>query len=96
MRSLKFKVMFVTGPIILISDLFVNVETQMQFLFLFNRYSICIRQEEGFCCIQYFPCNDANSFTLDNGMGTTKAAVAAPKAGHDSICTLDYIAIPGK
>merc|ERR1711997_805055 len=29
-----------------------------------QRYSICIRQEAGFCCNKYSVCSDANSFTL--------------------------------
>ncbi len=57
---------------------------------LFFSYSVCIRQEAGFCCVLYTPCADANSFSLAlDGAG----AVAA---GTDSLCSLDYIAIPGK
>eukprot|EP00095_Tigriopus_kingsejongensis_P010887 maker-scaffold86_size395752-snap-gene-2.34 protein:Tk10887 transcript:maker-scaffold86_size395752-snap-gene-2.34-mRNA-1 annotation:"conserved hypothetical protein" len=28
-------------------------------------YSICIRQEAGFCCVEYLPCVDVNAFSLD-------------------------------
>jgi len=59
-----------------------------------QEYSVCIRQEEGFCCVQYFPCADANSFTLDTGKKTTTGTLAVPKSGRDSVCSLDYIAIP--
>merc|ERR1712027_159344 len=32
-----------------------------------QQYSHCIRQECGFCCIQYQVCGDANSWTIDQG-----------------------------
>jgi len=50
-------------------------------------YSVCIRQEEGFCCVQYTVCADAMSWTLDT--------VIAGVAETDSRCETDYIAIPG-
>ena len=54
-----------------------------------SSYSICIRQEEGFCCVQYFPCDDDNSFSLTNA--------DPPVAGNTgSECSLDYIEINGK
>lgn len=50
-------------------------------------YDICIRQEEGFCCVQYSVCDEPNSFTLSN------AAIEA--AMQDSLCTLDFVIIDG-
>jgi hypothetical protein len=58
---------------------------------------VCIRQEEGFCCVQFQVCADQSTptaginanpgFSLDE----TNAGVM-----YDSICnTFDYIAIPG-
>merc|ERR1712241_1270614 len=55
-----------------------------------QEYSICIRQEKGFCCTSYSVCSDANSFTLDRG-GTANLGL------HDASCTSakDFIEIPG-
>ena len=52
-------------------------------------YSICIRQEAGFCCVQYSVCDsdDAASFSLSTN--------PVDMAMQDQACTLDYIAIPG-
>eukprot|EP00095_Tigriopus_kingsejongensis_P012199 maker-scaffold1149_size94623-snap-gene-0.17 protein:Tk12199 transcript:maker-scaffold1149_size94623-snap-gene-0.17-mRNA-1 annotation:"hypothetical protein EAG_02482" len=51
-----------------------------------QEYSICIRQEEGMCCIEYQACSDDNSFSI-NGMATDAAI-------QDTNClTLDYIGI---
>ena len=51
-------------------------------------YSICIRGEEGFCCIAYEKCGDTNSFTIDGN------AIAA--ADLDVNCAaMDYIGIDG-
>ena len=51
-------------------------------------YSVCIRKQEGFCCVQYQACADqANSFTLDT-LNTAQS--------NDELCTDDYISIPGK
>ena len=42
------------------------------------------------CCVQYTPCTDSGSFSLDTmGGGNMMAAT-------DAMCTLDYIGIPGK
>ena len=49
-------------------------------------YSVCIRREVGFCCVQYQLCTDENSMTL----GTINTA-----AQTDTLCTEDYFAIPG-
>merc|ERR1711981_464564 len=51
-----------------------------------QRYSVCIRQEAGFCCNKYSVCTDANSFTL--WLGGMGAAV-------DAGCTADYLLIEG-
>jgi len=51
-----------------------------------HTYNVCIRQEEGFCCIEYSVCDEPNSFTLSN---------AIQQAMGDSACTLDYITIDG-
>jgi len=58
-----------------------------------QEYSICIRQEKGFCCTSYTPCTDTNSFTLDQS-GTTANALLGL---HDEKClaTHDFIEIPG-
>ena len=54
------------------------------------RYSVCIRQEEGFCCVQYMACPEfADSMTIDT-MGK-----ASMQAQQDSVCTFDYIGISG-
>ena len=55
------------------------------------RYSACIRQECGFCCVQYTPCADVpadESFSIDTNLATAIAQA-------DSVCSLDYIGIPG-
>ena len=53
-------------------------------------YSVtaCIRRQEGYCCVQYQVCaNVINGFTLSGN-----AAIAI----LDSLCSLDYVSIPGK
>ena len=57
-----------------------------------SRYSACIRQECGYCCIQYRPCTDANSMTLFNN-AASPAIVGT--ALIDSVCSYDYVGIPG-
>jgi len=52
-----------------------------------QQYSVCIRQEAGFCCNKYSVCTDANSFTLF--INDPAAAVA------DSSCTNDFLLIEG-
>lgn len=54
------------------------------------RYSWCIRQEAGYCCVQYQACTDANSFSIDSTIA------AAGTSQVDSLCTLDFVTIPGK
>merc|ERR1712018_1019228 len=51
-----------------------------------QRYSVCIRQEAGFCCNKYSVCSDANSFTL---------FIDAIGALSDSSCTEDFLLIEG-
>ena len=42
-------------------------------------------------------CGDANSWTIDQGMGLTSKGVAKrPPPGVDTFCGIDYIGIPGK
>ena len=50
-------------------------------------YSICIRKEAGYDCIQYQQCGEANSF------GVSGAANSAAKTGSN--CSLDYAIISG-
>ncbi|TRY80436.1 hypothetical protein TCAL_04732 [Tigriopus californicus] len=49
-------------------------------------YSICIRQEAGFCCIEYSLCPDVNSFSLDTNGANMKAKI-------DTSCSVDHIVI---
>lgn len=53
-----------------------------------RRYSVCIRQNVGFCCNQYYPCPaDTDSFTLDG--------LAVNVAAYDQSCVgKDYVLIP--
>jgi hypothetical protein len=50
---------------------------------------MCIRQEEGYCCIQYSVCPDTNPFSLD-----AKSNVA-DSSDIGTWCTNDYIEIQG-
>ena len=50
--------------------------------------NICIRQESGFCCIQYSLCSDSYSWAIDNKVD------ADTKIGTN--CSQDYIEISGK
>jgi len=49
-------------------------------------YGICIRQEDGYCCIQYTLCSDTNSFSL---------GAPAATATQDTNCALDWVGIAG-
>jgi len=53
-----------------------------------QNYDICIRGEEGYCCVRYKPCSDANSYTLD-------ALDTAVMSMSGSLCNNDYLAISG-
>ena len=52
-------------------------------------YDICIRQEDGYCCIRYSLCPDDRSWAINN------AAAAANMALSGSKCTADYVGIEG-
>eukprot|EP00094_Tigriopus_californicus_P012154 TCALIF_11746-PA protein Name:"Protein of unknown function" AED:0.18 eAED:0.18 QI:249/1/0.87/1/0.28/0.37/8/0/200 len=57
-----------------------------------QQYSICIRQEEGFCCIQYMVCNDV----AETGMTLNTKAMEIPMMGFtDTYCSMDYVGIAG-
>jgi len=51
-------------------------------------YNICVRKQDGFCCVQYQACADqTNPISLD---------VTAMKQNRDEACSgLDYLRIPG-
>lgn len=54
-------------------------------------YSICVKQQQGFCCVQYEVCTDqTNPFTLD-----VTAADQTAQAVDQSCFTTDYIGIEG-
>ncbi|XP_059083097.1 uncharacterized protein LOC131880461 [Tigriopus californicus] len=53
-----------------------------------QEYSVCIRQESGFCCVEYTPCTNMNSFSLDP---VTDGDIDT--AQTDSACTQDYVSI---
>ena len=57
-----------------------------------HSYNVCIRPEDGFCCIQYQVCSDTGSFSLSS---IQKPDAADAKALAESSCTSDYIDIPG-
>jgi hypothetical protein len=54
-----------------------------------QEYNICIRQEQGYCCVQYSVCADTNSFSLD------QKSEAADTADIGTYCTNDFIEIGG-
>jgi len=50
----------------------------------------CIRRQDGYCCIQYQVCqNVPNAFSLDI------ASSIADAGDIDTLCTNDYVTIPG-
>ena len=53
-----------------------------------NSYSHCIKQESGFCCIQYQTCA-SETMAMSLNAQETKTKV-------DGDCTSDYIGIPGE
>ena len=64
------------------------------FLRAARRYSSCVRQAEGYCCVQWSVCPDqTNAFSIDNKL---PAADDMQKAQTDNLCTLDYIGIAGE
>jgi hypothetical protein len=52
-----------------------------------QNYAICVRREDGHCCIEYSVCSDTNSWTLDS--------LDATKAKQDDLCTGDWVGIDG-
>ena len=62
-------------------------------MYLIYRYEVCIRPEEGACCIGYVPCADEkSSWTLDKD-GAAASPNEAVETGSD--CTADYLGITG-
>lgn len=52
-----------------------------------QQYSACVRQEEGYCCVQWSVCGDQDSsFSIDGGDAPTISGV-------DTACTQDYLGI---
>lgn len=49
-----------------------------------HNYNICVRREEGFCCIKYSVCSDARSFSLGRQAATSMVV---------SDCSEDYVQI---
>ena len=55
--------------------------------FLYNySYNICVRKEDGYCCIQYYPCSDTGSWSISE-------SIAATAVGTN--CDSDYVLIDG-
>jgi hypothetical protein len=59
-----------------------------------QNYNVCIRPEDGFCCIQYQVCSDPGSFSLSGG-GQDPTDPTKLISIAESGCTNDYIDIPG-
>ena len=56
-----------------------------------QNYRICIRQEEGYCCVTYMKCTSGSyQFSLNTGASAT---FALAKQGTD--CSEDYVGIEG-
>ena len=53
-----------------------------------HQYKNCIRAEEGFCCIQY----DVVAFAVS---ATSCADATTNRCSGSSVCTTDYIIVPG-
>jgi len=65
---------------------FAETTTASQVHLLAQNYAICIRQEAGYCCIEYSLCSDDASWSIANsGAG----------ALQDDMCTEDYVGIDG-
>ena len=54
-------------------------------------YTMCIRQEKGFCCNKYSLCSTETFFTLGLHMMTATPGMAQT----DGLCTQDYVIIEG-
>ena len=59
------------------------------YLYIFFSYNICIRQEQGACCIKYSLCGDTYSYAIQN------VAAIASGAYSGSYCSLDFLEITG-
>jgi len=59
-----------------------------------QRYNICLRREQGFCCVHYQVCSDTNSFSLDIFMDTVADPTLAQSL-EEELCLTDYIIIEG-
>lgn len=60
-------------------------------LCFFSSYSICIRRELGYCCVQYSVCAD------DEDSGFTLGVVGNTMSFSDNDCgTTDFVGIEGK
>ena len=79
------------STILLISG---TLSVEKYYIFSFHSYNVCIRPEDGFCCIQYQVCSDTGSFSLSSIQDPAIAADA--KSLPESSCSSDYIDIPGK
>ena len=49
------------------------------------RYSICIRQELEYCCVQYSKCSDPDSYSIDSFDSSDPAAAVSEM---DTLCTI--------
>jgi hypothetical protein len=53
-------------------------------------YNVCVKKQDGFCCVQYQVCSDQTlAFSLD------QTTASATKQIVDSGCATDYVRIPG-
>ena len=58
---------------------------------LFFSVTVCIRKSKAFCCVEYQVCENVPlAFSLDS-----KYSVAN-RGDTDTLCSNDYVAIPGK
>eukprot|EP00095_Tigriopus_kingsejongensis_P000680 snap_masked-scaffold340_size202118-processed-gene-1.11 protein:Tk00680 transcript:snap_masked-scaffold340_size202118-processed-gene-1.11-mRNA-1 annotation:"hypothetical protein POPTR_0728s00200g" len=64
--------------------------TKARFLGMAHRYGICIRQEEGMCCIEYTPCADTNSYSFNaiDAISTSQTSIL-----NTACAAFDYIGI---
>jgi len=67
---------------------FAETTTASQVHLAAQNYAICIRQEAGYCCIEYSLCSDDNSWSLFNN-------AIAIGARQDDLCLGDYLGIDG-
>ena len=56
---------------------------------LIYSYSICVRKEAGYCCIQYSPCSDTGSWTIN------QIKAAGSLETETTNCAADYVTING-